>query len=234
MKARESLYTADSCADYLEKFYPLPHTYKNSVIARIIIPILIIITINVVQLGYVLSLVYSARHHPNPGQHTGIHIAIFCAFCVFCSFWFLSMFWQKTVIDDRSITVTLAVSKTTIAANDVLGYAIDVIAQSRGVPSFRFSIIRQVKGRQNEKIRISINKNDLNDPKLRGLFESMKNYGDVKLGDILDDVEDEQYPRAEALFLALVVVVTLVALWLFIPLIQLNLEQLHALSRGMN
>lgn len=30
----ESHYTADSCAQYLDKFYILPHTYRASIITR--------------------------------------------------------------------------------------------------------------------------------------------------------------------------------------------------------
>lgn len=234
MGDRESVYSAHGCADYLNKFYPHPHTYQNSVITRIIIPILIVIALSVVLVGVELDLIYSGRHHPNSGQHTGFEI-IFGVFCIAASLWFLSFSWRKTVIDRHSITITLSLSKTTIAANDVLGYVIDVIPQPRGgPPRTQFSLIQQVKGHLNERRTLSINKSDLSDPKLRGLFAVMKNYGNVRPADVADDAGIDQNSGTEILYFMLFVALVLIVFWVFFPGIRLDLERLHALSGAGN
>ncbi|GGA29587.1 hypothetical protein GCM10010981_18180 [Dyella nitratireducens] len=117
-------------------------------------------------------------------------------------------------------------------ANDVLGYAADTIQQAKGPSGVRVSIVHKANGRQETKTPITFGPNNWNDAKLRSLFMSMKNYGDVPLSEVLDDASNGKYPRLEKVVLVGLVLVTSLILWQFIPLIQLSLEQLRAISNA--
>lgn len=224
----ESHYVADSCAEYLAKFYILPHIYKHSTAIRVI-AVLAVAAMNVLITSLVLDSIYFYRHHPSHITHVDLSIVVPCATDICLSLYLLSFMWRKTVITRHSIEITLSLSKTNILANSVLGYAADTIQQVKGPPGVRVSIVHNAHGRQETKTPITFDPNNWNDPKLRGLFMSMKNYGDVPLSEVLDDMSDGKYYRLEKIVLMGLVLVTLLILWQFIPLIQLTLEQLRAI-----
>jgi len=128
--------------------------------------------------------------------------------------------WRKTVITRHSIYITLSLSKIHIPSSNIVGYALDSIRQSKGPDGLRLSIVHNEPGKQQTKTRVTFNPDDLNDPKLRGLFMSMSNFGDVPLSEFLDDVGSGKYPRLEKIVLVVLVLVTMSILWLCLPVIQ--------------
>jgi len=157
-----------------------------------------------------------------------------CVIIFFLCFFLLSFIWRKTVITRHSIDITLTLSKTNIPANTVLGYAVDSIRQPKGPSGTRLSIVHQEAGKQQIKTRFTFDPDDLNDPKLRGLFMSMSNYGDVPLEELMDDASNDKYPRLEKFVLAGLLLLTLFILWLCVPLIQHTLEQLHSVANAVS
>ncbi|QRN53579.1 hypothetical protein [Dyella caseinilytica] len=228
----ESHYTADSCAEYLSKFYILPHTYKSSLIMGVFVPILFSIAFIVPTTLAALLELLDYRHHPNAHQHIGLSIGSLCALVFSGCFVLLSLMWRKTVITRHSIDITLTLSKTNIPANTVLGYAVDSIRQSKGPSGTRLSIVHQAAGKQQTKTPFAYDPDDLNDPKLRGLFMSMSNYGDVPLTELLDDASNDKYPRLEKIVLAGFVLLTSWILWFCLPLIHHAVEQLGSIANS--
>jgi hypothetical protein len=128
--------------------------------------------------------------------------------------------WKKAVIPRHSIDITLSLSKTHIPSSNIVGYAFDSIRQSKGPDGLRLSIVHSEPGKQKIKTRITFDPDDLNDPKLRGLFMSMSNFEDVPPSKLLDDADGDKYPMVEKIVSAALVPVTISILWLCLPVIQ--------------
>jgi hypothetical protein len=216
-EAMESHYVADNCAEYLSKFYILPHTYKHSIAIRFS-AVLGTVALNVLMMSLVLHPIYSHGHHPVPGAQVDLIKVLMCAIDICVSLYFFSFTWRKTVITRHSIEIILSLSKTNIPADDVLGYAVDTVRQTNSPLGVRVSIVHNAHGRQEIKTPVTFGPGNWNDPKLRGLFMSMSNYGDVPLSEVLDDATDGKYSRLEKYLLVGLVLVT-IWLWQFIPFI---------------
>jgi hypothetical protein len=207
----EGHYATDSCAQYLTKFYILPHTYRQSIIVR-----------------FFLAPSFCSRpdcavniDHPSlPYLPQTDRRRVFRADgdC-WCQLFLLSAMWKKTVITRHSIDITLTLSKTLIPASNIVGYALDSVRQSKGPDGWVLSIVHNEPGKPQTKTRFACSPDDLNDPKLQGLFMSMSNYGDVPLGTFLDDVGSGKYPRLEKIALVVVIIVTMPILRSCLPVI---------------
>jgi hypothetical protein len=133
---------------------------------------------------------------------------------------------RKTVITRHSINITLALSKTSIPSKNIVGYALDSTWQYRGTDVLQLSIVHNKPGRPQKKTRLALNPYNLNDPKLRGLFMSMSNYGDATLSDFLYGIGGNKYPTQEKILFVGLVLLTSFLLLHGLPAILRALEQL--------
>ncbi|HUA80340.1 MAG TPA: hypothetical protein VL997_08215 [Dyella sp.] len=207
----EGHYATDSCAQYLTKFYILPHTYRQSIIVRFFLAPFLIVDLTVLLTSILLP------YHISHKLTAGVYFALMVI--AGASFFLLSATWRKTVITRHSIDITLTLSKTLIPASNIVGYALDSVRQSRGPDGWVLSIVHNEPGKPQTKTRFACSPDDLNDPKLQGLFMSMSNYGDVPLGTFLDDVGSGKYPRLEKIALVVLIMVTVPILRFCLPVI---------------
>lgn len=222
----ESHYTADSCAQYLSKFYILPHTYRASIITRFFISPLASISFVVVMAWIVLPELVLQIQHPNLHENWKMDTVALCGITIYFCFFTLSFMWRKTVITRHSIDITLSLSKKSIPSKNIVGYALDSVRQSKGPDGWRLSIVHDEPGRPQAKTRLTFNPDSLNDPKLQGLLMSMSNYGDVPLSEFLDEISGNKYPILEKVVFVGLVLLTSFLLLHGLPAILHALEQL--------
>lgn len=222
----ESHYTADSCAQYLSKFYILPHTYRASIITRFFLAPLASISFVVVMAWIVLPDVVPQIQHPNTHEKWQMSVVTLCGFIICFCFFTLSIMWRKTVITRHSIDITLSLSKTSIPSKNIVGYALESTRQYRGTDVLQLSIVHNEPGRPQTKTRLALNPYNLNDPKLRGLFMSMSNYGDAALSDFLYGISGNKDSTQEKVLLVILVLLTSFLLLHGLPAILHALEQL--------
>lgn len=225
----ESPYAADSCANYLRKFYILPHTYRQPLITRIFAPLAAInIVVSVIAVT-LPDLVDEEKHASTYAR--SIHLTEALYVFVFCvCLYVLSISWRKMTIAGKGIQFMQPLWKTTIPSNHIVGYAVDSIRQSRGSSTLRFSIVHQEPGKAQDKTRFVLNPNDFDDPKFRGLFMSMSNFGDASLTELLEKSSKGAYR-----LIAWTLVLALTVLMFFIlrgglPIIHHAMEQLHQIQ----
>ena len=222
----ESNHTADSCAKYLGKLYILPHTYRASFTTRFFLAPLASISFVVVMAWIVLPEWVLQQQHPNPHENWKMTFVILFGITIYFCFFTLSFMWRKTVITRHSIDITLSLSKKSIPSKNIVGYALDSVRQSKGPDGWRLSIVHNEPGRPQAKTRLTFNPEDLNEPRLQGLFMSMSNYGDVSLSEWLDEISGNKYPILEKVVLVGLVLLTSFLLLHGLPAILHALEQL--------
>lgn len=224
---------ADSCANYLRRFYILPHTYRQPLITRILAPIMTInIVVSIIAISFP-ELVDEERHASAYARSIHLTEALYVFVCGVCLY-MLSISWRKMTITGKAIRFTQPLWKTTIPSAHVVGYAVDSIRQSRGPSTLRFSIVHHEPGKAPDKTRFVLDPDDFDDPKFRGLFMSMSNFGDASLTELLDKSSNGAYR-----LIAWTLVLTLTALMFFIlraslPVIHQAMEQLHQIRPAGN
>jgi hypothetical protein len=219
----DSYYIADNCAEYLRKFYVLPHSYQESFARRVIVPLLAMGIIVPLMATAALVLFSVVQNHPEPGGHGKGSVLLFCAIGLLAILFFGSAIKAKVVISHNAIEATGSFSKTKILATQVLGYAADYIQQPKGPTYLRFCIVHGAPGQQEARTRIVFDPNDLTDAKLQGLFRSMHNYGSENLEDVLVAVHEGKFTGQTTFVVVAFSGLVIFTLWRCIPLIMSSL-----------
>lgn len=215
----ESHYVADNCAEYLRKFYILPHTYQEAFARRVIVPLLAMgIIVPFMVAGAFGS--FLAAEHRQPAGHENAAVFLFCIAGVLAIIFFASASRARLVISHDAIEATGAFSKTKILASDVLGYAADYIQPNRGPRYLQFFVIHRALKQKEKRTRIYFDPNDLTDARLQGLFRSMHNYGSENLNEVLMEVNEGEFTGRTRFVVVAFSGLVIFALWLCIRLIR--------------
>lgn len=225
----ESPYAADSCANYLREFYISPHTYRQPLTTRIFA---LLATINIVVSVIAVTLpdlVDEEKHASTYARSIHLTEALYVFVCCVCLY-VLSISWRKMTVAGKAIQFIQPLWKTTIPADNIVGYAVDSIRQSRGPYTLRFSIVHHEPGRAPDKTRFALNPDDFNDPKFRGLLMSMSNFGDASLTELLDKSSESAYRLIAWTFVVALTVLMFFILRGCLPVIHHAMEQLRQIQ----
>lgn len=176
----------DACANYLATNYGLPQTYRDAFLPRVVIPVLATIALLSVNALFVAMLLWKQIKQGLP-----LDWFIFTAvgFMLLATYYVASISRRSMTIRADSIEIVQASSTSTrvIRAVDVLGYATDYVQAFRS-SGWRYAFVCRQHGQQEERVYFSLGPDNLKDPRLRGLFRAMHNYGKSSLDKLFGEV----------------------------------------------
>lgn len=180
----------NACANYLATNYGMPQTYRDAFLPRVVIPALATIALVTVNGLVVAMLLWKQIMQGLPLGwliFTAVGFALLATYCV------ASISRRGMTIRADSIEIVLPSSTSTrvIRATDVLGYVTDYVQAFRS-SGWRYAFVCRQHEQQEERVYFSLGPDNLKDPRLRGLFRAMHNYGESSLDKLLGEVMSGQ------------------------------------------
>jgi hypothetical protein len=203
-----------ACANYLAAHYGLPQTYRDAFLRRMVIPVLAMIGILTMIALLAAMFLEPIKQTLPPGW------LIFATFglmllAVYCM---ASMTKRSMTIRANSIEIVQGFSTQVMRAGDVLGYATDYV-QAYRASGWRYAFVYRPYGRPEKRMYFSLGPENLDDPRLLGLFRAMHNYGKSSLDQLLKEERSGELRMLDKFSAVLLCLVDIGIAWSIWPLI---------------
>lgn len=211
---------AGACANYLAAHYGSPQTYRDSFLRRVVNPALA--TIAMLTLLVLLAAMFlgPSRRELSLGWLSFPVVSLM----LFATYYIASISKRGMTLRADSIEIVQAASTRVIRAVDVLGYATDYVRIYRAF-DWRYAFVCRQHGRPEERVYFALGPDNLKDPRFRGLFKAMHNYGQSSFDKLLDEVMSGKLRKLDqfnAVMLFLIDIYMACSLW---PLIHTMLRK---------
>jgi hypothetical protein len=214
----EELHTDHGCAEYLRKHYIIPQTYRRSTI----VPAAAIATVALFALFvprlWAIFMMALRKEGPYADSFVLATVGIMIVLLFLFALVMICLTFQGTTISSRTFEIksSLFFGKT-IQGSLVSGYAIDTIRLPKsGATVPVIAIVHDTLEKKNVRTQLRLEVSALNEPKFRGLLQSMRNFGAVPLDDVLEDLNSST--AAGGFFnLLLLIGMLLWGLWCLVP-----------------
>ena len=143
---------------------------------------------------------------------------------LFATYYITSISRRGMTIRADSIEIVQAASTRVIRAVDVLGYATDYVRIYRAF-DWRYAFVCRQHGRPEERVYFALGPDNLKDPRFRGLFRAMHNYGQSSLDKLLDEVMSGKLRKLDQFNAGMLFLIDIYMAWSLWPLIHTMLRK---------
>jgi hypothetical protein len=210
----EPPFDGGACASYLAAHYGVPQTYRDTFLRRMVMPMLAMI-------GMLTMIAFLAAMFLQP-----IKQALPPGLVIFASFGLMSLaVYCVAVMTRRSMTIRAdsielvqGFSAQVMRAGDVIGYATDYVRVYR-FSGWRYAFVYRPYGQPERCMYFSLGPENLEDPRLLGLFRVMRNYGKSSLDRLLKEERSGELRMLDQFSAALLFLVDIGIAWFIWPMI---------------